>query len=122
MFAAVNDKVQIRYVAGTRVPDNWIPFIPVRKEGSVREIRLQRARMPASKGAIGVLLREKAAPYYVNEEEIPRAGVAVKRSFQRTRWLDGRTYLWIGRVKEAGEGEGWSNLRFDQIVDIPENL
>ena len=121
-FAPVNDKVQIRYVAGTVVPDNWIPFIPVPKQGSNREIRLQRAKMPAAKGALGVLLNEKAAPYYINEEEIPRAGIEVRRSFQRTRWLDGRTYLWIGRFKTAGEGEGWSNLRFDQIVDIPQNL
>lgn len=121
-FVPVNDKVQIRYVAGTRVPDNWIPFIPVPKQGSNREIRLQRAKMPAAKGALGVLLNEKAAPYYVNEEEVPRAGIMVQRSFQRTRWLNGRTYLWIGRSKEAGKGEGWSNLQFDQIVDIPQNL
>ena len=121
-FAPVNDKVQIRYVAGTTVPDNWIPFIPVPNENSAREIRLQRARMPAAKGALGVLLNEKAAPYYLNEEEIPRAGIEVMRFFQRTRWLNGRTCLWIGRFKQAGKGEGWSNLRFDQIVDIPQNL
>lgn len=122
VFAPTDDKVQIRYVAGTRVPDNWIPFIPVHIEGSNREIRLQRAKMPGSKGALGVILNEKAPPYYVNEEEIPRGGIEVERSFQRTRWLDGRTYLWIGRSKKAGEGEGWSNLQFDQIVDIPENV
>lgn len=67
-----------------------------------------------------MLLNEKAAPYYVNEEEVPRAGIM--RSFRRTRWLNGRTFLWIGRYKEAGKGEGWSNLQFDQIADIPENL
>ena len=108
----------IRYVLGTTVPDNWIPFIPVHMEGSDLEIRLQRATMPGAKGALGIMLKEKAAPYYVNEEEIPRSGVIVKRSFQRTRWLNGKTYLWIGRRKEAGKGEGWSNLEFDQIVDI----
>jgi hypothetical protein len=122
VFAPVNDKVQIRYVASTTVPDNWIPFIPVRQEGSDREIRLQRARLPAAKGALGVLLTEKAAPYYVNEEEVPRSGIMVERSFQRTRWLGGRTFLWIGRYKNTGKGEGWSNLQFDQIRDIPENL
>jgi hypothetical protein len=110
----------IRYVLGTTVPDNWIPFIPVHMEGSDTEIRLQRATMPGAKGALGVMLKEKAAPYYINEEEIPRSGVIVKRSFQRTRWLNGKTYLWIGRRKEAGKGEGWSNLEFDQIEDILE--
>jgi len=118
-FIPENNKVPVRYIAGTTVPDNWIPFIPVHMEGMDREIRLQRARMPAAKGALGILLTEKAAPYFVNEEEVSRAGVIVQRSFQRTRWLNGRTYLWIGRYKEAGKGEGWSNLKFDQIMDIP---
>jgi hypothetical protein len=113
--------VPIRYVAGTTVPDNWIPFVPVHMEGSDREIRLQRARMPGAKGALGVLLTEKAAPYYINEEEVPRAGAIVQRSFQRTRWLNGTTYLWIGRYKETGKGEGSSNIQFDQIWDIKEN-
>jgi hypothetical protein len=117
-FVPLNDTVPIRYVAGTTVPDNWIPFIPVRIAGSDREIRLQRARMPSAKGALGILLTEKEAPYYVNEEEVPRSGILVQRSFQRTRWLNGKTFLWIGRYKEAGKGEGWSNLNFDQIEDI----
>lgn len=121
-FVPVNDTVQIRYVAGTTVPHNWIPFIPVHIEGSDREMRLQRARMPAAKGALGAVLTEQAAPYYIAEEEIPRAGTTVGRSFQRARWLNGTTYLWIGRDRAAGKGEGWSNLRFDRIVDIRQNL
>jgi hypothetical protein len=121
-FVPVNDAVQIRYVAGTTVPDNWIPFIPVHMQGSDREIRLQRASMPEAKGAQGVILTEKSAPYYLDEVEIPKAGIVVRRSFQRARWLNGVTYLWVGRDKEAGKGEGWSNLRFDQIVDIPQNI
>ncbi|WP_315820310.1 hypothetical protein [Paraflavitalea speifideaquila] len=112
----------IRYVLGTTVPGNWIPFIPVHIEGSDTEIRLQRAAMPGAKGALGVILKEKPAPYYVNEEEVPRAGIIVERSFQRTRWFNGSTFLWIGRFKEACKGEGWSNLKFDQIEDIlPKN-
>lgn len=121
-FVPADDSVQIRYFAGTTVPDNWIPFIPVHMQGSDREIRLQRAALPAAKGAQGVILTETPAPYYVDEVEIPKAGITLRRSFQRARWLDGKTYLWVGRDKQAGKGEGWSNLRFDQIVDIPENI
>jgi len=109
----------VRYVLGTTVPQNWIPFIPVHMEGSDTEIQLQRARMPGAKSPLGVLLTEKKAPYYVNEQKIPRSGVVVERTFQRTRWWNGKTYLWLGRYKEAGKGEGWSNLKFDQIEDIP---
>jgi hypothetical protein len=112
-------KAKIRYVLGTTVPDNWIPFIPVHINGNKTEIQLQRAQMPGAKGAQGVILTEKPAPFFINEEEVPRAGAIVQRSFQRTRWLNGKTFLWIGRYKEAGKGEGWSNLHFDQIEDIP---
>lgn len=113
-------EAQIRYVLGTTVPENWIPFVPVHMEGSDTEIRLQRARMPGAKGALGAVLTEKPAPYFVFEEEVPRSGVIVQRAFQRARWLNGKTCLWIGRSKGAGKGEGWSNLKFDQIEAIDE--
>lgn len=105
----------IKYVLGTTVPENWIPFIPVKMENSLSEIRLQRAKLPGAKGPLGVVLNEKVAPYFVNEEEVPRAGVIIERAFNRTRWLNGKTFLWIGRTKQTGRGEGWSNLKFDQI-------
>ena len=109
----------IRYVLGTTVPDNWIPFIPVHMAGSVTEIQFQRATMPGAKGALGQVLTENPPPYYISEEQIPRSGVIVSRSFKRARWFNGRTFLWQGRTKVTGKGEGWSNLKFDQIVDIP---
>lgn len=113
-----DENVKIRYVLGTTVPKNWIPFIAVHAEGSVSEIRLQRARMVGGDPPRGFLLREPRSPYFVEEEEIPRAGVFVERSWQRARWLDGRTFVWVGRRKTAGRGEGWSQLVFDQIVDL----
>jgi hypothetical protein len=116
-----DENVKIRYVLGTTVPKNWIPFIAVHAEGSVSEIRLQRARMVGGDPPRGFLLREPRSPYFVEEEEIPRAGVFVERSWQRARWLDGRTFVWVGRRKTAGRGEGWSQLVFDQIVELQTN-
>jgi hypothetical protein len=112
--------VKIGYVLGTRVPSNWIPFIAVHVEGSVSEIHLQRARMVGGEQPRGRLLREPKSPYFIEEEEVPRAGIYVERSWQRARWLRGRTFMWIGRRKTAGRGEGWSQLVFDQILDLPE--
>ena len=57
--------------------------------------------------------------YYLHEEEVPRAGVRVTQSFQRTRWRDGRVWLWLGVRKQTGRGEGSSGLAFDQIVNMP---
>lgn len=116
--SAKDENVKIRYVLGTTVPKNWIPFIAVHAEGSVSEIRLQRARMVGGDPPRGLLLREPRSPYFVEEEEVPRAGVFVERSWQRARWIDGRTFVWVGRRKTAGRGEGWSQLVFDQIVDL----
>ncbi|MBC8090195.1 MAG: hypothetical protein H7Z40_23295, partial [Phycisphaerae bacterium] len=120
-FVPVDETAAIRYVLGTTVPENWIPFIPVHLAGSDTEIQLQRARLPGARPPKGVLLNEAQPVYFINEEEVPRSGVLVKRSYQRARWVGGKTYLWIGRRKETGKGEGWSNLKFDQIEDIPQS-
>ena len=121
-LTTADENVKIRYVLGTTVPKNWIPFIAVHAEGSVSEIRLQRARMVGGDPPRGFLLREPRSPYFVEEEEIPRAGVFVERSWQRARWIGGRTFVWVGRRKTAGRGEGWSQLVFDQIVDLNEKV
>jgi hypothetical protein len=73
-----------------------------------------------------VLLREgldrtPAEPYFVHEEEVPRAGTRVFQAYQRTRWTDGRVVLWLGVRRQTGRGEGSSGLRFDELVDQPES-
>jgi hypothetical protein len=108
----------IKYVLGTTVPHNWIPFIPVPLSENSPEIHLQRARLPNGKVAVGVLLNEKKAPYFIEEKILDSSGLLVSRSFQMARFLNGSSHLWIGRRKETGKGEGWSNLKFDQVEDI----
>ncbi|MOA10538.1 hypothetical protein D3C78_1304310 [compost metagenome] len=55
-------------------------------------------------------------PFFVFEEEVPRSGVQVTLAYQRTRWLDGRTYVWLGADKTTGRGEASSGLAFDRLV------
>lgn len=121
----------IRYEVMNTVPEEWIPFIPVHVENDNRQIQLQRAAMPRFLPGQEkpqrvrprtALLREgldhkPRVPYFLHEEEVPRAGILVKQSFQRTRWLDGRVWLWLGVQKQIGRGEGTSGLAFDQVVD-----
>jgi hypothetical protein len=57
-------------------------------------------------------------PYFLNEEEVPRAGVVVTRAFQRARWFDGRVYTWLGRRKETGRSQAASGLEFDRIAPV----
>ena len=51
----------------------------------------------------------------LREDEVPREGARVTRAYQLARWFDGGTYLWLGRRKTVGRGEGSSGLRFDVI-------
>ncbi|MCH5600856.1 hypothetical protein [Niabella ginsengisoli] len=118
-FTPADPEAKIRYLLGTSVPENWIPFVPVHKDASKQEVRLQRARIPNAPIPISKFLTEQPpGKHLIEEEEVPRAGVIVKRMYKRTRWLNGKTYLWIGRSKTTGKGEGWSGLMFDQILSI----
>jgi|26BtaG_2_1085354.scaffolds.fasta_scaffold00036_4 hypothetical protein len=130
----MKNDAKIRYEIMNTVPENWIPFIPVHVEGSSREIQLQRASMPrilkndAPGNAKKIkprtqLLREgldgpTIEPYFINEEEIPRAGVRIYHTFQRARWYDGKVVTWYGARKQTGRGEGHSRLAFDQTIPI----
>jgi hypothetical protein len=119
-----------RYRVVNSVPECWIPFVPVRAEGSDREIKLQRAAMPRlipgdpnppqkvepRSGLIRHGLDQAPAQIYcIFENEVGRAGIQVRQSFQRTRWYDGRVYTWLGIRKSTGRGEGNRGLAFDYL-------
>jgi hypothetical protein len=122
----------IRYEAMTSVPENWIPFVPVHVDGDNREIQLQRAAMPrllegdpnppVPVRPLTGLLREgldrtPSEPYFVHEEEVPRAGLRVRQGFRRTRWRGGRVVVWYAAHRGTGRGEGSSGLAFDRLAD-----
>jgi hypothetical protein len=106
-----------RYQMGTDVPPNWRPFLPTHLPGSTRSIRLQRARLPNQPLQTAGEILHVPGPYFVAEEEVPRAGRTIDRAFKRARWIDGTTFLWIGRHAITGRGEGSSGLVFDQVVE-----
>jgi metal-sulfur cluster biosynthetic enzyme len=115
------------YRLATTVPDNWIPFLPknLGVQGGQRSIKLARAKMlrneadeePTDITAMSRLLSSShpSAVKSLNEEAVPRAGVRVQLTTQRMRWVDGETYVWLGRKVMTGKGEGSSGLRFDII-------
>jgi len=107
-----------KYLLGEQVPFYQAPFIPVEIpfDATHAQIRLQRARMPQGAGPRGVLLTEIPSPFYVREEEIPKAGTTVLRRLQRARWINGATAQWAGREKQTGKGEGVASLSFDVLT------
>lgn len=108
-----------RYRLATDVPVNWTPLLPQRNQADA-SLRLVRAAMLTSDGsnvirrAQGELLNA-AARLALYDEEIPREGIRITRHFERARWFDGRTLMWIGLRKQVGRGEGSSALRFDDV-------
>jgi hypothetical protein len=113
---------KIAYQLMSSIPENWIPLVPVKIGGSDR-IGLQRYYMMRIKPdgshdpikSRGVILEPDKNDLILNEEEVPRAGLNVTRSYRYTRWTDGGVHLWIGRRKSTGRGEGSSGLRFDIV-------
>ena len=131
--APVDNNAAIQYKLGTTVPENWIPFIPIRL-GSVnsRQIQLRRAAMPRIiKGRDPERIRPRTellktgydadadtwGPYFLHEEEVPRSGVIIDRKWQRSRWMNGKTYTWLGRRVRNGRGEANSGLEFDLVEE-----
>jgi hypothetical protein len=121
----------IRYEVMSTVPENWIPFIPVHVEGSNRTIQLQRAALPrilegdpnppVKVQPRTVLLRQglddhPAQTYFIAQGEVPREGIRLFQSYQRTRWTGGRVVTWLRVRRQTGHGEGSSGLRFDFLV------
>jgi hypothetical protein len=108
------------YRLATEVPEHWVPLTPQRAAAGSPPIQFQRRGAP--QGRILEPERDQvspAAPLRIEEGEVTRAGARVTRAYQYTRWTNGATYLWIGRRKGAGRGEGASGLRFDVLEPRP---
>jgi hypothetical protein len=113
------------YELETPPPPWWIPLVPERQDPTTEQVRLRRARMatwdgqdPRDIGPKGTLL-EPGGPFFVYEEEVPRSGATVSRSWQWARWQDGSAHLWLQRSKQNGHGERSAGLRWDVLHDSP---
>ncbi len=51
----------------------------------------------------------------IREEEVPREAVIVRRTYQATRWYDGKLFVWAGNRASVGRGEASSGLAFDAM-------
>jgi hypothetical protein len=123
------DPPKVRFVLGTRVPRNWIPFIATDKNAGTtasRKVRLRRAEIVSTEpedellaisGLSRLLSDGSASVEWLNEEAVGRAGVRVELRRQRMRTADGKTYVWLGRKVSVGTGEVRSGLRYDVVKD-----
>jgi hypothetical protein len=107
----------LRYRLATEVPEYWVPLMPVKTD---QGLRLKRGAVLKTTGATELVrakgrILESGQELSLFEEEVPREGVRVTRSYQFTRWIDGSSHFWIGRRKGVGRGEGSSGLKYDSL-------
>ena len=119
----------LSYRLANTVPDNWIAFMPHDLDGILgpgsgqRKLRLARATLLESDGGARPGPRTRllgprggaASLEHLEEHTVPREGVVVRLAWQRMRWIDGETYVWLGRSVGPGRGEGQSGFRFDIV-------
>jgi hypothetical protein len=119
-----------QYLLASQVPRNWIPLLPVQVPNPLQPnapgqflSRLKRGAMLQADGStttvhseVGEVLRS-VANLLLYDEEVPREGIRITRQRRLARWTDGSTWLWTGFRNQAGQGEGSSALRFDQLLD-----
>lgn len=112
------DRLEYRLMSD--VPDHWIPLVPHELASGRVELRRGAVRRAGPTGEVEIpplgRLLTPGSPLAFPEEEVPREGATVTRSWQYTRWSDGETLLWLGRRKRPGRGESSSGLVFDRLV------
>jgi len=129
----IESKIPVQYIPllglrafgpGSSDPNN--PSIVLEKAGILRPIKEDKYTVVP---AVGQILNPQQivspfpqnptpANYQILEEQVPRAGVTVRRTIYRSRWRDGSTHLWISRRKQTGAGESQTGLRFDAALPV----
>lgn len=135
-----NRKSDFKYVLMNSVPFNWIPFVPQHIKGKEekkeyagflggREVALRRGKMPyyykgqylPVRPLTDLLKTEKVdegeKPLFIDEEQVQGVGTQVVRNCQRSRWIGGKTYTWMGYSKKIKYTQGNSGLVFDNLEE-----
>jgi len=104
------------YLLENEVPDWWIPIVPVSTGYGTTALRkgaMVKNGQPVL--PLGVLLTP-GQPLTVQDEEIPREGIRVRRVPALSRRADGTYVRWTARRTSVGRGEGASGLAFDSAI------
>ena len=113
-----------RYRLATPPPAHWIPLIPTQVAPGSAEVRLARGAyldISGSPRPVDAQARLIGAGtpgrLLIREEEVPREGVLLRRTWQAARWHDGQLVVWTGNKVSVGRGESSSNVGFDTLDD-----
>ena len=121
-----------KYYLQTHVPFNWIPLTVQHTSCDSafsmggRSNVFRRAKMPVFLDGfkpvhpVTSMMRKGIYqnvefPLYINEEEVQQVGTMVTKNYQRTRWINGAVYNWIGYETQLKNMQVNSNLLFDAL-------
>jgi len=115
----------VAYRLITDVPNHWVPFIPVQLNEDKRQVGLVEALLPRP-GSMGDVeipeprssILQELKGQVLAEEEVPSAGIVVRRRWFLARSADGGRHAWAARSVTTGRGEGASGLRFDVAESV----
>lgn len=117
---AIDPNAMAAFHLSSETADAWIPYVPRhidQNNGLGQEVRLRRGRTRETANAANPQYKSKvvAESKYLNEEEIPRTGLRVRRVHRYARGSDGKPWFWVGRSREAGRASSLPGLRFDYL-------
>jgi hypothetical protein len=102
------------------VPAHCIPYVPrfLKLSATSGETYLRRGRtIEHLAGTPQFRSHVVAESWRLNEAEVPRSGVRVRRIHRYARGSDGKSYFWIGRDKQTVPRTTAPGLKFDYLEE-----
>ena len=104
----------------SKVPSNWVPYVPVQINLTPTngDIFLRRGRTDPDASRAKPQYKSKVVGETTRlmEEEVPRTGLRVRRIKKFAGGAgEGDNHFWVGRHKDAGRGHTGPGLEFDYI-------
>jgi hypothetical protein len=107
-----SEDTPLTYRLASIVPAWWFPLA----DDQTGKAMFDRLKFDGNSPS-GRILRPDLTTLLIRQEEVPREGAEVLRSYHAVRGVDGAVLVWSGRTKRTGRGEGASGLRYDQASD-----
>lgn len=119
-----DDDERPRFRLRSEVPSYFVPYVPrfLQLSATSGETYLRRARSVEAASLASPQYRSRivAESWRLDEAEVPRAGVRVRRTHRFARGSDGGGYFWIGRHKQTAPRSAAPRLRFDYLEEAPQ--
>ncbi|MDP5220203.1 hypothetical protein Q5Y75_23715 [Ruegeria sp. 2205SS24-7] len=120
---ALASTADLRFRLKSETARSFIPYLPRQTAGVPAvdgDIALRRARSSEAYSSKNPQYRGEivAESLYLNEEDVPRSGVRVRRLHRFARGSDDEVYFWIGRDRNIAGPTKKPKLTFDDFLPV----